>query len=62
MELVSKAWKRELIDLLKAAGFAEIETLEQQLERFTENAPVEETSLTEDEIQRKIHALRAPVS
>lgn len=57
--LVSKARKRELIDLLKNADFVEIETLEQQLERFIENSPTEEVPLTEDDIQREINAYRA---
>lgn len=57
--LVSKARKRDLMELLKKVDFIEVETLEQQLERFIENAPTEEVSLTEDDIQREINAYRA---
>lgn len=56
--LVSKARKRDLMELLKKVDFIEVETLEQRLERFIENAPTEEVPLTEDDIQREITAFR----
>ncbi len=56
--LVSKSKKKDLLALLKAVDFVEVETREQQLDRFIENAPTE-PPLTEDDIQREITAHRA---
>lgn len=56
--LVSKARKRDLMELLKKVDFIKVETLEQTLEVFIENAPTEAVPLTEDDIQREINAYR----
>ena len=57
--LVSKSKKKDLLALLKAVDFVEVETQEQQLERFLENAPTE-APLTEEAIQREIKAYSTP--
>lgn len=56
--LVSKSKKKAFIDMLKLFDFVEIETLEQQLDRYIKSAP-KKVPLTEKDILNEIALSRS---
>ena len=54
---VDAAKKKAFLEMLKLFDFVEVESLEEQMNRYVEHAPTKVT-LTDDEIMQEIQAVR----